>query len=147
LCARLADCAILLWLLKICCNLGVRRATYGRCPMFVSILIVRAVLSELYRRGVEQDAVLAGTSVNEERLANLAATVTRGEWDIIVDNALSITNDPALPFAISQRFPARTLQLLGDWVCATNTLREATQVFTRYAGLITDQLAWNLKED
>lgn len=115
--------------------------------MFVSVLIVRAVLSELYRRGIEQEAVLAGTSVDDARLANLAATVTRGEWDVIVANAVSLARDPALPFAISQRFPKRTLQLLGDLVCAANTLREATQVFTRYAALITDQLAWTLKEE
>jgi AraC-like DNA-binding protein len=115
--------------------------------MFVSVLIVRAILSDLYRRGIEQHAVLAGTRVDEARLANLAATVTRAEWDVIVSNAVSLARDPALPFAISQRFPARTLQLLGDLVCAANTLREAIQVFMRYAALITDQLAWTLKEE
>ena len=112
----------------------------------VSILLVRGVLSELRGRGLDERRALAGTGIDEARLADLSAVVSVSEWAQIVAQAQELSGEPALSVAASQHFPLSALHWLNHLMRAASTLRGAIEIFCRYQSLIAEPVAWRLHE-
>jgi AraC-like DNA-binding protein len=117
-----------------------------RISMFVSVLIVRGLLSELRRRGLDERLAMREAGLDELRLSDLGATVSLSEWSRLASNAQALSQDPALALSAGRHFPVSALQLVGHLVRDTRSLREAIQVFLRYAPLLTDHFVWSLTE-
>ncbi|MFT3922040.1 MAG: AraC family transcriptional regulator ligand-binding domain-containing protein [Myxococcales bacterium] len=112
----------------------------------LSIFLVRGVLSELRGRGIDERLALAGTQVNEARLADLRASVTIAEWEQIVRNAHQLSGERALALSVGEHFPLMALHWLNHLLRSAGTLRAAITIFCRYQSLIAEPLTFSLQE-
>ena len=111
-----------------------------------SVLIVRVLLSEMRRRGLDERLLLEGTGVDASSLADVRATVGVLTWGTLLHRAIQITQDPALGIAIAEHWSQTKLQLLGPLLAASGTLREAHATFVRYKPLLGSRFGWTLEE-
>jgi AraC-like DNA-binding protein len=114
--------------------------------VYVSILFVRMLLSELRRRGLPDAALLEGSSVDVAALANLRATIPTAEWVALLVRAIELTGDPALGIAMGETWSLSMLQVVGQLVVSCRTMREALSVFERYRSLLGNNSSWQLVE-
>ena len=114
--------------------------------MYVSILFVRMLLSELRLRGITDSALLEGSSVDAASLANLRATIPTTEWEALLVRAIELTGDPALGIAMGESWSLSMLQVVGQLVVSCRTMRDALSVFERYRALLGNNSAWQLEE-
>ena len=115
--------------------------------MYVSILLVRVLLSELQRRDIPEQRLLEGTSIDAAALANMRATIDVGEWASLLVRALEITGDPALGLALGEHWSPSMLQLVGQLISSCRTLRDALAAFDHYRPLIGNHSKWTLHEE
>ncbi len=115
--------------------------------MFVSVIVVRGVLSELQNRGIDPDEVLDKSKLPRARIADIRQYVSFEELDQLVSDAVERTGDPGLGLAIGANAPESMLQVLGHLVLAQSTIREAFAAWQRYAVLLTDALQFRLLEE
>jgi AraC-like DNA-binding protein len=115
--------------------------------MFVSVIFVRAIVSELQSRGVSPAHALAGLGVRDDQLNDLRARFSYAEMDRIIDKAIELTDDPGLGLTIGSNAPESMLQLLGHLVVSCRTLRDAWGLFERYVPLVAEGMSWSLTED
>jgi AraC-like DNA-binding protein len=111
--------------------------------MSISIVVVRGILSELQRRGIDPDEVLRASDLPHERIADVRHYITFDELERFVSNALEQTNDPGLGLAVGANAPETTLQVVGHLMRAHRTMREALAAWSRYSVLLTD--AWQFR--
>jgi AraC-like DNA-binding protein len=114
--------------------------------MYVSILVVRVLLSELRRRGISEERFLEGTSLDPELIPNPRATIDIEEWAALLIRATEITGDPAIGLSMGEHWSQSMLQVVGQLIGACRTLREAFSLFDRYRALIGNNLMWTLEE-
>jgi hypothetical protein len=114
--------------------------------VYVSVLFVRMVLSELRRRGIPDEALLQGSSVDSVKLSNLRATISFDEYDGLLLRAQGLCADPALGLCMAEHWSVNMLQVVGQLVGACRTMREALAMFERYQPLIEDNIKWTLEE-
>lgn len=114
--------------------------------MYVSILFVRMLLSELRLRGLADSALLEGSSVDAASLANLRATISTPEWEALLVRAIELTGDPGLGLAMGESWSSSMLQVVGQLVVSCRTMRDALSVFERYRSLLGNNSAWQLEE-
>lgn len=108
--------------------------------------MVRMLLSELRRRGIQDDVVLAGTTIDQATLTNLRATISLEEWGELLIRALNITGDPALGLAMGENSSQSMLQVVGQLLVSCRTLREAFALYERYRPLVGNNVTWTLEE-
>jgi AraC-like DNA-binding protein len=113
--------------------------------VYVSILFVRILLSELRSRDLSGSALLAGTSVDEATLTDLRATISTEQWVTLLLRGLEITGDPALGLALGESSPSM-LQVVGQLIASCRTLRESLEVMQRYHTLLSNNTVWTLEE-
>lgn len=114
--------------------------------MFVSIIVVRAVLAELQRRDIAQEPLLVELGLDEASLLDLRTRVSLEQVHHLVTRACELTGDEGLGLTIGARAPENMLQVLGHMVVACRTMREAHGVFHRYVGLVAEGMQWGLYE-
>ncbi len=114
--------------------------------MYVSILFVRMLLSELRQRCIADSALLEGSSVDAAALANLRATISTPEWEALLVRAIELTGDPGLGLAMGESWSLSMLQVVGQLVVSCRTMRDALSVFERYRSLLGNNSAWQLEE-
>jgi AraC-like DNA-binding protein len=114
--------------------------------VYISILLVRVVLSELRRRGLDDQSVLAGTSIDDGVLADMRSTVPMSEWAVLLTRALELSGDPAFGLSLGENFSQSKLQVIGQLISSCRTLRQAFTTFVRYSSLIGNNVAWTLEE-
>jgi AraC-like DNA-binding protein len=114
--------------------------------VYVSVLFVRMVLSELRRHGLPDSALLEGSSVDAAKLANLRATIPLEEYDGLLLRAQRLSGDPALGLSMAEHWSVGMLQVVGQLVAACRTMRDALTMFARYQPLIEDNMRWSLEE-
>jgi AraC-like DNA-binding protein len=115
--------------------------------VYVSILFVRMLLSELRLRNLPDSALLAGTSVDAAALGNLRATIPTEQWVKLLLRAIEITGDPALGIAMGETWSQSMLQVVGQLIVSCRTMREALSVFERYQPLLGNNSTWLLEEE
>lgn len=114
--------------------------------MYVSILFVRMLLSELRRRNLPDSALLAGSAIDAATLGNLRATIPVEQWVGLLLRALEITGDPALGIALGETWSHSMLQVVGQLIVSCRTLREALSLHMRYQPLLGNKYTWRLEE-
>jgi AraC-like DNA-binding protein len=114
--------------------------------VYVSILFVRMLLSELRLRNIPDSALLAGTSIDAATLANLRATIPTEQWVALLMRAHELTGDPALGIAMGESWSQSMLQVVGQLLVACRTMREALALFERYQPLLGNNSTWKLEE-
>jgi AraC-like DNA-binding protein len=114
--------------------------------VYISILLVRVLLSELRRRGLDDVTFLQGSSIDQATLADIRSTISMAEWATLLTHAVELTEDPALGLSMAEHWSQSKLQVIGQLVAACRTLREAFALFDRYKLLIGNNIRWTLEE-
>lgn len=114
--------------------------------MYVSIIIVRGILAELQKHGIEPVEGLERLGVPASTLSDSRGRISFAELDRIVALAMELCEDPGLGLSVGINAPESMLQLLGHLVVSGRTLREAFALFQRYAPLVADGLTYTLSE-
>ena len=114
--------------------------------MYVSILFVRMILSELRRRGIEDQVLLQGSSIDAATLANLRATISLEDYAALLMRAVEITGDQALGLSMGEHWSESMLQVVGQLLVACRTMRDAFTMFARYMPLIANNVQCSLEE-
>jgi AraC-like DNA-binding protein len=114
--------------------------------VYVSILFVRMLLSELRLRNLPESALLAGSNIDAATLSNLRATISTEQWVSLLLRAIELTGDPALGIAMGETWSQSMLQVVGQLIVSCRTMRDALAVFERYHPLLGNNSTWRLEE-
>ncbi|MFT3927374.1 MAG: AraC family transcriptional regulator [Myxococcales bacterium] len=112
--------------------------------MFVSVLVVRGVLAEFQKRGVDGPAWLRENGVDQAMLTDTRASVDVDTWNRLLHRAMATLDDPGLGLTIGFGDSEGMLQLLGYMLLSSRTLQEAFELCQRYSALIVDDLRLEL---
>lgn len=115
--------------------------------MFVSVIIVRGILAELQRHGIEPAETLLGLDLREDQLADLRSRISFAELDRVIERAISLSGDPGLGLSMGIHAPESMLQILGHLMVSCRTPRDAFVVFERYSPLLADSVRYTLSEE
>lgn len=115
--------------------------------MYVSILLVRVLLSELLRRNISERQLLEGTSIDAASLSNMRATIDLTQWGALLVRAVELTRDPAIGLALGEHWTPSMLQVVGQLISSCRTMRDALTVFERYRPLLGNNSKWTLAEE
>jgi AraC-like DNA-binding protein len=114
-------------------------ATFGGL-LYVSVIVVRAILEEVERRGIERGELLRDTALSEEKLADMRTMVAADVLDLLVERAIVLTKNPALGLTIGMHSPDSVGQILSHLALSVPTLREAYGLFERFSPILIDDL-------
>ncbi len=114
--------------------------------MSVSIIMIRGILWELRSRGVDPEPLLTECELAKDAVADIRTTVSSESYHRFVRRALEVTGDPGLGLSMGSRAPENMLQIVGHLMLASNTLREAFNLFRRYSLLFAAGVKWELTE-
>jgi AraC-like DNA-binding protein len=112
--------------------------------MFISTVIVRALVSELENRGLRAERVLRAGGLERSALERLAQGVRFREFDRMVRQALELSGDPALGLAMGMHAPESMLNVLGMLLVTSRTIRDACALVQTYGTLVAGGLEWQL---
>ncbi|MEY4514896.1 MAG: hypothetical protein RLZZ450_7018 [Pseudomonadota bacterium] len=112
--------------------------------MFISTVIVRALVSELENRGLRAERVLRAGGLERSALERPAHGVRFREFDRMVRQALELSGDPALGLALGMHAPESMLNVLGMLLVTSRTIREACTLLQSYGALVAGGLSWQL---
>jgi AraC-like DNA-binding protein len=115
--------------------------------MFVSVIIVRGILAELQRYGIEPAEALTGLDLREDQLSDLRARISFAELDRVIQRAISLSGDPGLGLSLGIHAPESMLQIIGHLMVSCRTPRDAFAVFERYSPLLADSVRYTLSEE
>ena len=114
--------------------------------MFVSRLMVQAMLAELRVRGLKPNHLVPDfTPLPGEQLPSAPGLKGR-EMELLVERALRQSGDHSLGLAMGQRTPETMLHVLGHLLLTCGTVREAFDVLQQYAALMLGGMEWSLVE-
>jgi AraC-like DNA-binding protein len=114
--------------------------------MFVSVIMVRGLLSALKATGIEPEQGARLLGLEPEQLADPQARISFEQYDQIVTKALEITGDPGLGLTLAESAPESMLQLLGYLLMSCQTLREVCTLAARFMPLMIDGLTFSVSE-
>ncbi len=114
--------------------------------MPISVLLVRGVLAELQRRGIDPDDLLRASGLTRERVMDIHEYLLFDQLDRLVSLAIERTNDPGLGLAIGAHAPEAMLQVFGHFMVAHRTMREAMASWERYSVMLSDATRFRLLE-
>lgn len=114
--------------------------------VYISILLVRVLLSELRRRGLDDHSILEGTSIDDAVLADMRSTISMAEWAVVLTRAVDLSGDQTFGLAMGENFSQSKLQVIGQLISSCKTLREAFAMFSRYSTLVGNNVQWALEE-
>lgn len=108
--------------------------------MSVSIVVVRGILAELRRRGVDAQAWLRESGLDQGTLTDLRASISVEAWDPLLHKAMTALDDPGLGLSVGFAESESMLQLVGYMLLSSRTPQEAFDLCQRYSSLIVDNL-------
>jgi AraC-like DNA-binding protein len=112
--------------------------------MFVSIIMVRGLMGELQRKGLDQSALLAGFDIEPATLADMRSMIEIGRFERMVSRAMKISNDPGIGLSLGTNAPEHMLQLLGHLLLSAATPLEAFELWQRFSPLVVDDMRVSL---
>ncbi len=113
--------------------------------MRISIAIVRALVEELDRRGLDGVRCATDAGLEAALLEDATELIDMGLYARIVDTALERSGDPRLGLRVGKAAPAAALHLVGHLAVACRTLREASELFLRYTPLLLEGARFDLR--
>jgi AraC-like DNA-binding protein len=118
----------------------------GVCEMFISSVVVRAIVAEVENRGHPADRVLRAGGLERDALARPTHGIRYREFERLVRHAMDLTSDPALGLAVGRHAPESMLNVLGMLLVTARTIRESFAYLHRYGSLVASGIAWQLSE-
>ncbi len=108
--------------------------------MFVSVLVVRGILAEFQKHGLDGERWLRESGVDQGTLTDMRASVDVETWNRLLRRAMAELADPGLGLTIGFADSEGMLQLLGYMLLSSRTLQEAFELCQRYSALVVDDL-------
>ncbi len=115
--------------------------------MFVSVAILRSVIAEAERYGVPAAALLEAAQLTPEDLEDPTGRVSLRQAALLTDAATSLSKRPDLALRVGARPPTRALHVVGHVLVSARSLREAIDLFFRYAPLVIEGASFELLEE
>jgi len=107
----------------------------------ISIVVVRGIAEELSRRGIDSMDLLEAVGVPSSSVDDPSARLTTDQYVAFVDLAIDRARDPSLGLHVGANAHA-TVHVIGHAALACVTLRDAAQLFLRYAPLIAESVEY-----
>jgi AraC-like DNA-binding protein len=114
--------------------------------MFVSLLIVRAIASELARLDVDPGRLLRLANIAPPKLGEASKGVTSRDFARLVYGALATTGDSGLGLTLGARTPEQALHAVSHLLMAAGTLREACETLRSYTPMLVGAMEFQLRE-
>jgi AraC-like DNA-binding protein len=114
--------------------------------MFISMLIVRALVAELARMDVDLPQLLRNAGIPTPNVAHPSEGIPVRDYARLVRGAIRATGDQSLGLTLGTRTPGRALHVISHLLHATSTLREAHAALGKYAPALWGALRFELKE-
>ncbi len=108
--------------------------------MFISILMVRGLIGEVQRRGIDAQRLLEGFEIEPATLADMRSMIEVSIFERMVSRAMKLTEDPGLGLTVGANAPDHMLQLLGHLLMSAATPLEAFELFQRFSPLVVDDM-------
>lgn len=102
----------------------------------VSVLLVRALASEVERAGVPRDQLLEAAGIEPARLASIDGWISFLEYDRLTRAALKLSGDPALGLRLGELSNRGAFDLLEHLGVHAATLRQSIESATGYARIM-----------
>lgn len=115
--------------------------------MYISMVFVRVLATELQRRGHDPVALLGEVGMSGHELVDATAVVMHRQWHALVQHSIRITGDEGLGLAVARRWSPAQLQLIGHVLISCATLRQALAAAARYRPLLGIGLEWRIEAD
>ena len=108
--------------------------------MYISIVMVRGLMGELQRRGVDAAPLLHGFDIEPATLADMRSMIEVSKFEVMVSRAIKLTGDPGIGLSLGANAPEHMLQLLGHLLMSASTPMEAFELFQRFSPLVVDDI-------
>jgi AraC-like DNA-binding protein len=92
------------------------------------------------QRGCDREKLLAGTTLASTDIANLGARIPDADFNRLVANAQTLTNDPALGLKLGLRLNLSAHAVLGQAFMTCTDLAQAIDLFLKYNHLLASGL-------
>jgi AraC-like DNA-binding protein len=115
--------------------------------MSVSVTLVRTLVEEMARAGVDPRTYLEAAQLDPALLEDPNARLSEPQYDRLQELALDLTGDPALGVHMAERVNPSAFHVVGFLSGHCHTLRQAIEMFTRYRKLLSDATPPELAED
>jgi AraC-like DNA-binding protein len=106
--------------------------------MSVSVTLVRTLVEEIARAGVDPRRYLDAAALDLTLLEDPNARIEGPQYDRLQELALELTGDPALGVHMAERVNPSAFHVVGFLTGHCHTLRQAIDVFARYRKLLSD---------
>lgn len=97
---------------------------------------IAAIVMQLRKQDVRPSLALAGTGVDETQLESHATKISYRQLDIVIRNALRLSNDPALALRAGQSMHVTAYGMYGYALLSSPTYAEAREFASRYIRVI-----------
>lgn len=114
------------------------RPARGRREPGICGWITRAVVLELESRGVDAKPLLAREGLTREALDDSDAWIPQRSHAAIYRGAIAASGDAALGIGAGRRIPIHVTRSVGHAAALARTLREAFEIWGRFADLVAD---------
>ncbi|MFO0694667.1 MAG: AraC family transcriptional regulator [Polyangiales bacterium] len=104
----------------------------------IAISLVRAIVDELERQGVEPTVLLEEAGIEPWWLDDPQIRIDVATWDRLQRIALERSGDPAFGLHMGEHASSAAFSVLGHMVAQCRTIREALEVLFQYYRLVAD---------
>jgi len=101
-------------------------------------LVPRVVLTELERRGIPAERLLARHGLTRASLEDPEAWVSQRAHAKFFRDAVEASGDPAFAWAVGSHTPVEATRMVGQGAMLSATVRQALQTWSRYYELFLD---------
>jgi AraC-like DNA-binding protein len=112
--------------------------------MYISIVMVRGLMGELQRRGLDGTQLLQGFEIEPATLSDMRSMIEISKFEVMVSRAIKLTSDPGIGLSLGGNAPEHMLQLLGHLLLSASTPKEAFELFQRFSPLVVDDIRLSL---
>ncbi len=106
--------------------------------MSVSVTVVRTLVEELARRGIDPAGVLEAASLDPGILDDPNARVGLAAYDRLQEAALDASGDPAFGLHMAEHAALPTFHVVGFLSLHCRTIRQAIELLQRYRALLSE---------
>jgi AraC-like DNA-binding protein len=112
--------------------------------VFGSNVVLRAVSAELKRSGGDAGAILAAAGLDESVVNDATARISHRDEARFILSAMQISGRPGLGLDVGDAAPTNLLHVLGPLIMSVGSLRQALELFLRYAPWLIDGASYEL---
>lgn len=114
--------------------------------MLISVVVLRGILHELKRAGIDTDRALHECGLTSQRLSDFRSTLPVETVFSVMNKAMSLARNPAIALHVGSKAPEEMLQVVGNVLVSCRTVRDAFRLFQRYETLITEGGTFEIEE-